>query len=171
MVLELSKTLSQQHLILILCLLCDNRFHFRIEKAERKTIFDPVFEGRGTVSVRNISIRLRVECRKRRITKLGSDLAVPFLQIKELDIGLEKVKFTVKDTGADWILNGIVKGLARNITEAVQDNLKEQVQCNVDILIENLVSTTGLAAYKQSELVDHILTCRFLLLSRTLTLW
>ena len=116
------------------------RFHFRIEKLERHTIFDPVFEGQGTLHVRNFSMKLRVECRKERMTKFEEDRTVPILQLQELDIGLEKVKFKVKDTGADWILNQAVKGFSDNITEAVESNLKQQVRDQIRLALENLNS-------------------------------
>jgi len=48
-----------------------DNFLFRIEKAERRTVFDPVFEGRGMVSLKNVSIRLRVECAKERVKRSG----------------------------------------------------------------------------------------------------
>ena len=48
-----------------------DNFMFRIEKAERKSIFDPVFEGRAMVLLRNVSIRLRVECAKERVKRAG----------------------------------------------------------------------------------------------------
>jgi hypothetical protein len=114
------------------------RFHFRIEKLKRLTIFDPVFEGVGTLHVRNISMRMRVECRKERVNKFGDDSTVPILHLQELDVGLEKVKFKVKDTGADWILNQAVKGFEDNITKAVEENLKEQVKDQIRIALEHL---------------------------------
>jgi len=116
------------------------RFHFRIEKLKRLTIFDPVFEGQGTLRVRNISMRMRVECRKERVSKFDSDSTVPILHLQELDIRLEKVKFKVKDTGADWILNQAVKGLEDNITKAVEENLKEQVKEQIRVALEHLNS-------------------------------
>lgn len=116
------------------------RFHFRIEKLKRLTIFDPVFEGQGTLHVRNISMRMRVECRKERVTQAGTDPTVPILHLEELDIGLEKVKFKVKDTGADWILNQAVKGFEDNITKAVEENLKEQVKDQMRVALEHLNS-------------------------------
>lgn len=116
------------------------RFHFRIEKLKRLTIFDPVFEGEGSLHVRNISMRMRVECRKERVTKFGSDSTVPILHLQELDVGLEKVKFKVKDTGADWILNQAVKGFEDNITKAVEENLKDQVKDQIRVALEHLNS-------------------------------
>lgn len=116
------------------------RFHFRIEKLKRLTIFDPVFEGEGTLHVRNISMRMRVECRKERVSKNGSDSTVPILHLQELDISLEKVKFKVKDTGADWILNQAVKGFEDNITKAVEENLKDQVKDQIRVALEHMNS-------------------------------
>lgn len=53
-----------------------NNFLFRIEKNKKRTILDPVFEGRGMVSLQNITIRLRVECAKERVkrTKIASEV-------------------------------------------------------------------------------------------------
>ena len=116
------------------------RFHFRIEKLKRLTIFDPVFEGEGSLHVRNISMRMRVECRKERMTKFGADETAPILHLQELDISLEKVKFKVKDTGADWILNQAVKGFEDNITRAVEENLKDQVKDQIRVTLEHLNS-------------------------------
>jgi hypothetical protein len=83
-------------------------------------------------------MRMRVECRKERVNKFGDDLTVPILHLQELDVGLEKVKFKVKDTGADWILNQAVKGFEDNITKAVEENLKEQVKDQIRIALEHL---------------------------------
>ena len=46
----------------------------------------------------------------------------------------------VKDTGfgSDWILNRAVQVFERNITQAVEDNLKEQIRDQVKTTIENL---------------------------------
>ena len=113
------------------------RFHFRIEKGERHTIFDPILEGQGTLHVRNISMKMRVECRKERISESET---VPILQLQELDISIEKVKFKVKDTGADWILNQAVKSFSDQITETVETNLKEQVKDQIGAALEHLNS-------------------------------
>lgn len=116
-----------------------DRFMFRIEKMNR-TIFDPNFEGWGTLSVHNVSIKLRVECRKERIVKLGQDVTVPVLQCQELSVSLEKVHLNVKDTGADWILNRVVDQFADSITRVVESNLKEQVRDQVNFALEVLNS-------------------------------
>lgn len=113
------------------------RFHFRIEKGERHTIFDPILEGQGTLHVRNISMKMRVECRKERIAESET---VPILQLQTLDINIEKVKFRVKDTGADWILNQAVKSFSDQITEAVEANLKEQIKDQIGAALEHLNS-------------------------------
>jgi hypothetical protein len=114
------------------------RFRFKIEKFERHTIFDPVLEGQGTLHVRNISMKLRVECRKERSNKFETEMTVPILQLQELDISIEKVKFKVKDTGADWILNQAVKSFSDQITEAVEANLKEQIKNQIGAALEHL---------------------------------
>jgi hypothetical protein len=116
-----------------------NKFRFRIEK-KQKTIFDPVFEGWGTLRIQNVSIKIRVECRKERISKLDAEMPVPVLHCRELEVKLEKVKFKVNDTGADWILNKVVKQFSSNITEVVETNLKEEVRKQVDKALENLNS-------------------------------
>lgn len=93
-----------------------DNFFFRIEKGKGKTIFDPVFEGRGMVSLKNVSIRLRVECAKERVIRKASgmdvDISSPILQLRDLEVKLEKLLMTVRDTGfgSDWILNKAVKG-------------------------------------------------------------
>jgi hypothetical protein len=116
------------------------RFYFRIEKEERRTIFDPVFDGHGNICVQNVSILLRVECKKGRVLKLGTYVTVPVLQLQDLNIKLEKVRFTVKDTGADWLLNGVVKQFQERLTEIVEANLKEQVHLHIQAALENLNS-------------------------------
>lgn len=115
-----------------------NEFLFRIEPKERQTIFDPVFEGYGTLLIKNVSIVMRVECRKERIMKLGSEVTVPVLQLQQLDVSLDKVKFKFKDTGADWLLNKAVGGLSKNITEIVEVNLKEQIISQIHLALEHL---------------------------------
>eukprot|EP00546_Thalassionema_frauenfeldii_P003631 CAMPEP_0178935276 /NCGR_PEP_ID=MMETSP0786-20121207/24431_1 /TAXON_ID=186022 /ORGANISM="Thalassionema frauenfeldii, Strain CCMP 1798" /LENGTH=1600 /DNA_ID=CAMNT_0020613357 /DNA_START=111 /DNA_END=4914 /DNA_ORIENTATION=+ len=112
-------------------------FRFQIEK-KKKTIFDPVFEGVGSLCIENVSIKVRVECRKERMQKLGSEVIVPVLQCKELEVKLEKVKFEVKDTGADWVLNKAVKHFANEITGVVETNLKQEIRNQIDNVLENV---------------------------------
>ncbi len=115
------------------------KFLFRIEKQEsRRTVFDPVFEGSGSLMVKNVSIKLRVECVKEYTVQMGRRRAVPLLQIRELDVQLEKVKLKVKDTGADWLLNKVVKSFEDNITHILATNLNEQVRQQLDLALENL---------------------------------
>ena len=116
-----------------------DKFHFRIEK-KNKIFFDPVFEGWGTLSIENVSITILVECRKERILKLGTELTVPVLQCRELEVVLEKVKFKVKDTGADWILNKAVEQFSNDLTAMVEKNLQEQIRVQVHAALENLNS-------------------------------
>jgi len=122
-------------------------FQFRIEKGARKTIFDPIFEGRGKLSLRNVTIRLRVECAKERVKTstnpgLGVDISTPILQLRDLEVKLEKLQMTVKDTGfgSDWILNKAVEVFEEKLTEVVEGNLKEQIQEQVQNAIENINS-------------------------------
>ena len=117
------------------------KFRFRIEKQESKrTIFDPFFEGCGSLMVRNVSIKLRIECVKERILQRGSDASVLLLQLRELDVRLEKVNLTVQDTGADWFLNQVVERFSENIARIMATNLKEQVQVQIELALENINS-------------------------------
>ena len=121
-----------------------DNFHFRIEKGASKTIFDPVFEGRGMLSLQSISIRLRVECAKERVKQsgVGADISTPILQLRDLEVSLEKLEMTVKDTGfgSDWILNKAVEVFEDNLTEVVEENLKERIREHVQAAIESLNS-------------------------------
>lgn len=103
-------------------------FSFRIEKALR-TVFDPVFEGRGMLSLRNVSIRLRVECAKESVRKPGLDTSSPILLLRDLEVKLDKLELAVRDTGfgSDWILNKAVEVFEDKLTEVVEENLKEQI--------------------------------------------
>lgn len=115
------------------------KFLFRIEKHEEKrTVFDPIFEGSGSLMVRNVSIKLRVECVKDYVKQMGRKRPVPLLQINELEVQLEKVKLTVKNTGADWLLNKVVKSFEDNITHILATNLNEQVRAQLELALENL---------------------------------
>ncbi len=116
-----------------------DKFHFRIEKA-KKTIFDPIFEGWGKLWVENVSLTIRVECRKERSLKIGTELMVPVLQCRQLEVSLENVVLEVSDTGADWILNQAVKQFSKNLTKVVETNLHDQVRRQVDTALESLNS-------------------------------
>jgi hypothetical protein len=116
-------------------------FLFRIEKQESKrTIFDPVFEGSGSVLVQNVSVKLRVDCVKEYVRNASKEFAVPLLQLRELDVSLEKVKLRVKDTGADWLLNKVVEGFADRFTEIMSANLCDQVRIQIEEALKNLNS-------------------------------
>lgn len=131
-----------------------DNFFFRIEKAaDKKTVFDPVFAGRGMLSLQNISIRLRVECAKERVKQPtqqqtgGSgpqfiDIVTPILQLRQLEVSLEKLSMIVKDTGfgSDWILNKAVEVFEEKLTEVVVTNLKDQIQEQLVNILENLNS-------------------------------
>lgn len=126
-----------------------DKFLFRIEKHESKrTIFDPTFDGQGMLLVRNVSIRLRVECAKERVRQKaavesqGGEVLVPILHLRELTVELEKVKMKVKDTGfgSDWILNRAVHTFQDSITKIVEENLKEQIFEQIKQTLENLNS-------------------------------
>jgi hypothetical protein len=114
-------------------------FHFRIEKHESKrTIFDPVFEGTGSVLVKNVSVKFRVECLKEYLMKAGQEHGVPILQLSELDVSIEKVQLRVQDTGADWILNKIVDGFGDKLTDIISANLCDQVRMQIEEALHNL---------------------------------
>ena len=134
-----------------------DNFFFRIEKAsDKKTIFDPVFAGRGMLSLQNISIRLRVECAKERVKQptqppagggegggVGQhsiDIVTPILQLRQLEVSLEKLSMVVKDTGfgSDWILNKAVEVFEEKLTEVVVTNLKDQIQ---EQLVQNILES------------------------------
>lgn len=119
-----------------------DKFRFRIEKFPRATIFDPVFQGLGTVSLQNVSIRLRIDCAKEKVTKSSKGLKVwvPILQIRELHVELEKMHLKVKDTGfgSDWLLNRAVSVFADSITKVVEENLREQILEQCRTAIDNL---------------------------------
>lgn len=122
-----------------LTLRLDN-FMFRIEKNE-KTLLDPVFEGKGSLTIQNVSIKVRVECAKERIRKtaLGETFS-PVLILKELETSLEQVKLRVRDTafGSDWLVNKAVLAFGDDITKVVEENLREQIQQQAKSALENL---------------------------------
>jgi hypothetical protein len=39
------------------------------------------------------------------------------------------------ETGADWILNAVLKGFSHKITEIVEENLKEQIVKQVHVVL------------------------------------
>ena len=116
---------------------CLDDFTYRLEPATSNNIFDPALEGIGSLAIKNASIKIRIECRKERITKLGEEITVPVLQLQELEVGLEKVRFRFKETGVDWVLNKVVNNFSGKITQIVRENLKEQI-C---LTIENALGT------------------------------
>lgn len=123
-----------------------DKFLFRIEKNEKRTILDPVFEGTGTLTIKNVSIRLRVECAKERAQRSSSgdiDASfVPVLLLRELTMSVENVWLKVKDTGfgSDWLLNKAVDAFADDITKVVEDNLRDQIQEQVRKALDSLNS-------------------------------
>lgn len=58
------------------------------------------------------------------------------MQLAEFDIRLEKLKLEFMETGADWILNAVLKGFSYQIAEIVQDNLKEQIGAQVHTILD-----------------------------------
>lgn len=64
-----------------------DNFTFRIEKSKKRTILDPIFDGRCMVSLQNINIRIRVECAKERgkRSKAGSEMSARTLIVKSWD--------------------------------------------------------------------------------------
>jgi hypothetical protein len=122
-----------------------DNFFFRIEKlSDVKTIFDPVFAGRGVLSLQNISIRIRVEVAKERVKQSTGgytmDVVTPILQLRQLEVSMEKLSMIVKDTGfgSDWILNKAVELFEDKLTEVVITNLKEQIQ---EQLVQNVLES------------------------------
>jgi hypothetical protein len=116
-----------------------DRFKFRIEKTEKRTIFDPTFEGQGTLSIKNISIRIRVECAKERLkaSTSGPHTSVPVLHLRELEVGLDSVSLQVKDTGSDWLFNKVVDTFQDSITGIVRQNLRDQLMEQVNAFLGN----------------------------------
>ncbi len=102
-------------------------FGFRVEKAQPK-LFDPVFEGRGSIAVKNVSITLKVEIKKRTMMLNGLNTLRPILQLSRFEIRLEKLKLGFQETGADWFWNALLKGFRHQITDVVQANLKENIK-------------------------------------------
>jgi hypothetical protein len=113
-----------------------NEFTFRVEKKE-PTIFDPVFEGGGSIMVKNVSLALNIEIKKERVKKNGVELYRPVFHLTTLDVGLEKLKIIFTETGADWLLNSVLKGFRRQTSEIVESILKEQITQQVHNLLEN----------------------------------
>jgi hypothetical protein len=113
-----------------------NEFTFRVEKKE-PTIFDPVFEGGGSIMVKNVSLALNIEIKKERAKKNGVELYRPVFHLTTLDVGLEKLKIIFTETGADWLLNSVLKGFRRQTSEIVESILKEQITQQVHNLLEN----------------------------------
>jgi len=116
------------------------RFNFRIEKGERRTIFDPVFKGSGTVIIKNLCLSLRVECARERVGNVGSDSEAPVLLLRELDVQIENVRLKLHDTGADWLLNKAVKGFSESITQTVEANLREQIYEQAETTLKQMNS-------------------------------
>jgi hypothetical protein len=117
-------------------------FLFRIEKNEKKTLFDPVFEGKGTVSLENVSVRLRVDCAKELLDRPGpnGEMSSPILFLQELDVVLEKLRMKVKDTGfgSDWILNKAVDVFEDSITRVVEVRSRTKVTTQKFLVFANL---------------------------------
>jgi len=113
-------------------------FGFRVEKGEPLTVFDPVFEGCGSITVKNVSITLKVEVKKERAFRGGIEMPRPVLQLAKFEVRLEKLKLEFMETGADWILNAVLKGFSHQITEVVQENLEEQIVKQVHTVLEQV---------------------------------
>lgn len=119
-------------------------FAFRIEKGVRTSIFDPVLEGQGRLSLQSISIRLRIECGKAKARKspLGADVFTPVFQLNDLEVSLEKLEMNITDTGfgSDWLVNKAAAVFETKLTEIVEINLKDQIKQQLTNLIESLNS-------------------------------
>jgi hypothetical protein len=113
-----------------------NEFTFRVEKKD-PSIFDPVFEGGGSIMVKNLSLALKVEIKKERVKKNGVEVYRPVFHLTTLDVGLQKLKIVFAETGADWILNSVLKGFRRQTSEIVEAILKDQITQQVHNLLES----------------------------------
>jgi hypothetical protein len=113
-----------------------NEFTFRVEK-KSPTIFDPVFKGGGSILVKNVSLALKVEIKKERAKKNGVELYRPVFHLTKLDVGLEKLEIVFTETGADWLLNSVLRGFRRQTSEIVEAIFKEQITQQVHNLLEN----------------------------------
>ena len=113
-------------------------FTYRLEPAEINSVFDPVFEGVGDLAIRNASIKIRIECKKGPIDKMGEEVYVPRLCLKELEIGLEKVKFQFKETGADWVLNKLVSNFSDKITLIVRENIQNAIALSIENALDTM---------------------------------
>ena len=113
-----------------------DEFIFRVEKGQNVTIFDPVFEGAGSLTVKNVCISLKVAVKK--AFRNRSRTEKPLFQLEMFDISLEKISIVFKETGADWVLNTILKGFRDQITQVVQENVKEQIKKQVHIALQHL---------------------------------
>ncbi|KAL7550468.1 hypothetical protein ACHAWF_013694, partial [Thalassiosira exigua] len=111
-------------------------FGFRVEKGQPLTIFDPVFEGCGSITVKNVSITLKVEVKKERVFRGGLETSRPVFLLSSLNVELERLRLEFQETGADWILNAVLKGFSQQITDIVQDNLKQQIVKQVHTALE-----------------------------------
>ena len=112
-------------------------FGFRVEKAQPK-LFDPVFEGRGSITVKNVSITLRVEVKKETIIQHGRTAFRPVLDLCKFEIRLERLKLAFRETGADWLWNALMKGFRNQITDIVQINLRENIEKQVHAVLGQL---------------------------------
>ena len=113
-------------------------FGFRVEKGEPLTVFDPVFEGCGSITVKNVSITLKVEVKKERVFRDGRQTPRPVLQLAKFEVELEELNLEFMETGADWLLNTVLKGFSHQITEVVQENLKKQIVQQVHTVLEQV---------------------------------
>jgi hypothetical protein len=71
------------------------------------------------------------------------------------------MKVKIKDTGfgSDWLLNRVVKAFAKNITQVVEDNLRDQIkeQCTnaIDSLNAYFVGKFDCDCYSQTHVCDR----------------
>ena len=88
--------------------------------------------------MKNVSIILKVKVEKERLFRDGVEISRPVLQLSMFDVKLEKLKLKFMQTGADWILNAVLKGFDHQITAVVQENLKEQIMKQVHAVLEQV---------------------------------
>lgn len=70
--------------------------------------------------------------------KAGRRSERPLFHLATFEISLEQLSIVFKDTGADWVLNTVLKGFRDQITQVVRDNVKDQIKNQVHIALEHM---------------------------------
>lgn len=117
-----------------LCLRLDD-FTFRLEPNELHSLYDPVFEGNGSVAIEDASLTLLIECCKRR----KSSKYFPVLCLRDFDFDLKSIDIVFSETGYDWFLNTAILGFGKKIlSETVAENTRDVVLEKVNSTVEKL---------------------------------